>query len=57
MAKKKPDIYSNKQRWKVLLLILALLIVGGSLIMSNEMVAKISEKETYKGMQWALAIQ
>jgi len=57
MAKKKPDIYSNKQRWKVLLLILALLIVGGSLILSNVMVAKISEKETYKAKQWAHAIQ
>ena len=53
----KHDMYSTKQRWKVFLLLLSLLIVGGSLVLSNFMVSKISEKETAKAKQWAQAIQ
>jgi two-component system, sporulation sensor kinase D len=36
---------------------LSLLIVGGSLVLSNYMVSKIAEKETAKAKQWAQAIQ
>lgn len=51
------DMYSNKQRWKIFLLMLSLMIVGGSLFLSNYMVTKISAKETAKAKQWAHAIQ
>ena len=57
MMGQKHDMYSTKQRWKVFLLLLSLLIVGGSLVLSNFMVSKISEKETAKAKQWAQAIQ
>ena len=53
----KSDMYSSKQRWKVFLLMLALIIVGGSLVLSNYMVSKIADKETAKAKQWAQAIQ
>lgn len=53
----KSNMYSSKQRWKVFLLMLALTIVGGSLVLSNYMVSKIADKETAKAKQWAQAIQ
>jgi signal transduction histidine kinase len=57
MKSLKSDMYSSKQRWKVFLLMLALFIVGGSLVLSNYMVSKIADKETAKAKQWAQAIQ
>jgi len=57
MRNKTSNLYSNKQRWKIALLILALCIIGGSLWVSNAMVRKIAVKETAKARQWAQAIQ
>lgn len=57
MKQKKPDMYSNKQRWKIFLLSLALLVIGGSLFLSNEMVATIANKEKSKAKQWGQTIQ
>jgi len=57
MVKRSTDIYSKKQRWKLILLFLAFFIIGGSLTLSNNMVRKVSTKETAKARQWAQAIQ
>ena len=51
------DLYSKKQRWKIGLLILALVTIGVSLFVSNDMVSKIASKEKNKAKQWADAIQ
>jgi len=57
MKKGRSNIYSNKLRWKIVLFTLALLVVGGSLVVSNWMVTKIAVKEKAKAKQWAQAIQ
>lgn len=51
------DLYTSKQRWKFLLIILALLIVGASLFYSNQSIRKIGVRERNKAKQWALALR
>ena len=51
------DLYTSKQRWKLLLVVLALAIVGGSLFYSNRSIQKIGERERSKAQQWALALR
>lgn len=51
------NLYSNKQRWKIALLIIALATIGASLFVSNNMVSKIANRERKKAEQWADAIQ
>ncbi len=51
------DLYASKQRWKLLLVILALAIVGGSLFYSNQSIRKIGKRERSKAQQWALALR
>lgn len=51
------NLYSNKQKWKIVLLILALLLVGASLFISNQIVSKVREREKERAEQWAGAIQ
>lgn len=51
------NLYSNKQKWKIALLILALLLVGASLFVSNNIVDKVGEREKERAKQWADAIQ
>jgi hypothetical protein len=51
------DIYSSKQRWKIALILISLLIIGTSLFVSNSMVSKIAERERDKAKQWADAIK
>lgn len=50
-------LYSNKQRWKIALLFLAIIMVGASLLFSNEIVKRVSEKERSRIVQWADAIR
>lgn len=50
------DIYSSKQRWKIALILISLLIIGTSLFVSNEMVKKIAEREHQKAKQWTQTI-
>jgi hypothetical protein len=50
-------LYSNKQKWKVVLLFVALLLVGVSLYVSNTIVGKVSERERERVTQWADAIK
>lgn len=51
------NIYSNKQRWKIILLILALIFVGLSLYVSNRIVSKVHDREKERAKQWAGAIK
>lgn len=51
------NLYSNKQKWKIALLIVALLLVGVSLFVSNQIVSKVGEQERQRAKQWAGAIK
>lgn len=51
------NLYSNKQKWKIAFLILAILLVGASLFVSNEIVTKVRERERERVQQWAGAIK
>jgi two-component system, sporulation sensor kinase D len=50
-------LYSNKQKWKIVLLFVALLLVGASLYFSNAIVTKVATREREKVTQWADAIK
>ena len=47
------NLYSNKQKWKIALLIFALLLVGASLFVSNSIVSRVAQGEKAKAKQWA----
>lgn len=49
------NIYTRKQRWKLTLLIVALLIGIGSLLYTNQLVRKLSDEERKKVELWAEA--
>ena len=51
------NLYSNKQRWKIVLLIIALSIVGITLWYSNHIAQKIRKEEYDKVKLWSEAIQ
>jgi two-component system, sporulation sensor kinase D len=51
------DLYSNKQKWKIILLVLALCMVGASLFVSNSIVNRVAQRERDRARQWADAIQ
>lgn len=51
------NLYSNKQKWKIVLLVIALLLVGASLFVSNQIVNKVAERERDHVQQWADAIK
>ncbi|MGJ8661790.1 MAG: sensor histidine kinase [Bacteroidota bacterium] len=51
------NIYSNKQRWKIALLFIAILFVGFSLFVSNSIVSKVHDREKERATQWADAIK
>ena len=51
------NLYSNKQKWKIALLIFALLLVGASLFVSNTIVSKVALSEKAKAKQWAGTIK
>jgi len=51
------NLYSNKQKWKIALLVVALLLVGLSLFVSNEIVTKVGSQEKQRAKQWADAIK
>lgn len=50
-------LYSNKQKWKIVLLFIALILVGVSLFYSNEIVSKVAQRERERVTQWADAIK
>ena len=51
------DLYSRKQRWKLVLAAVAMLIVGASLWYSNRIVNKVRDEERRKVKLWAEAVQ
>ncbi|WP_306641167.1 sensor histidine kinase [Sanyastnella coralliicola] len=57
MNRKTVNLYSNKQRWKIFLLIAALVIVGITLWYSNAIAEKIRQEEQLKVQLWSEAIQ
>lgn len=50
-------LYSNKQKWKIALLFIALVLVGASLFLSNRIVSKVAKRERERVTQWADAIK
>jgi signal transduction histidine kinase len=50
-------LYSNKQKWKIILLFTAIVLVAVSLFFSNKIVAKVAEREKERVTQWADAIK
>ncbi len=51
------NLYSNKQTWKIVLLVIALITVAVSLWVSNSTVQKVSDRERLRAKQWAEAIK
>ena len=51
------DLYSRKQRWKLVLAGVAALIVGASLWFSNRIVNKVRDEERQKVRLWAEAVK
>ena len=51
------NLYSNKQKWKIVLLVVALVLVALSLWVSNTTVQKVSDRERLRAKQWADAIK
>lgn len=51
------NLYSNKQRWKIVLLVVAAVIVGVTLWYSNFIASKIKNEERQKVELWSEAIQ
>src|SRR3989344_2034851 len=51
------NLYSNKQKWKIVLLGIALVMVAISLWVSNSVVQRVSDRERLRVKQWADAIQ
>ena len=51
------NLYSKKQKWKIALLIFALLLVSASLFLSNKIVSKVEAREQERAEQWAGTIQ
>jgi two-component system, sporulation sensor kinase D len=51
------NLYSNKQKWKLVFLFIALILVGASLYLSNRIVSKVSLQEKMRVKQWAGAIK
>ena len=51
------NLYSNKQKWKIVLLVVALVLVAMSLWVSNTTVQKVSDRERLRAKQWADAIK
>jgi hypothetical protein len=47
----------KKQRWKIILLGIALVLISASLFFSNSIVSKVSIRERYRVKQWAEAIK
>lgn len=50
-------LYSNKQKWKIILLFSAIALVAVSLFFSNKIVSKVAQREKDRVTQWAEAIK
>jgi hypothetical protein len=50
-------LYSNKQKWKIVLLFSAIALVAVSLFFSNKIVSRVAQREKDRVTQWADAIK
>src|SRR5690554_8179778 len=50
-------LYSNKQKWKIALLFIAILLVLASLYVSSKIVNEVAKRERERVTQWAYAIK
>ncbi len=53
----KKGIHINKQRWKIVLTFLVLLVIAGTLFVSNVFISKIGQREKDKAKQWAESVK
>jgi len=51
------NLYSNKQKWKIALLLMAVILVGISLFYTNEIVGSVGSRERERVSQWADVIR
>jgi len=51
------NLYSNKQKWKIALLIAAIILVGISLFYTNQIVGSVGSRERERVSQWADVIR
>ena len=51
------DIYTRKRRWKIVLSILGIVIIGASLFYTNLIVRKFAAEERKNVRLWADAVQ
>ena len=51
------NLYSNKQKWKIVLMVVAVLLIGASLFISNHIVQRVALQEGQRAQQWAEAIR
>jgi len=57
MLKSANGIHINKQRWKIFLALMVIIVIAASLVLSNNFVSKIGEREKSKATQWVDAIK
>ena len=57
MSKAANGIHLSKQRWKIFLALMVLIVIAASLLLSNSFVSKIGEREKSKATQWVDAIK
>jgi hypothetical protein len=50
------NLYSKKQKWKILLVIAALIIAGASIWYANDIAKSLKENELTRVNQWGEAI-
>jgi hypothetical protein len=51
------NLYSTKQRWKFVLILASLMVVVISLVVSNSIIEKITDRERESARQWAETIR
>lgn len=51
------NLYSNKQKWKIAFVLIALLVVGASLFYSNGLVNDLASREKERVKNWAFTVK
>ena len=57
MSKSANGLHVNKQRWKIFLALMVLIVIAASLLLANSFVSKIAERERSKATQWVESIK
>tara|TARA_B100001287_G_scaffold276768_1_gene289307 strand:+ start:45 stop:1580 length:1536 start_codon:yes stop_codon:yes gene_type:complete len=57
MTKSVNGLHVNKQRWKIFLSLMVIIVIAVSLFLANSFVSKIAERERSKATQWVESIQ